>query len=83
MEKRYVVRLTPEERDRLEGLVAVIPARVRRPKDKAKAEVGVQVVERWIMAARPCNAGLQVVRHHNLRYAAIETEGANVRTDPV
>ncbi len=31
--------------------VAVIPARVRRPRDKAKVEVGVQVVERWIMAA--------------------------------
>jgi len=30
--------------------VAVIPARVRRPKDKAKVEVGVQVVERWIIA---------------------------------
>lgn len=30
--------------------VAVIPARLRKPKDKAKAEVGVQVVERWIMA---------------------------------
>ncbi len=30
--------------------VAVIPARVRRPKDKAKAEIGVQVVERWILA---------------------------------
>jgi transposase len=30
--------------------VAVIPARVRRPRDKAKVEVGVQVVERWIIA---------------------------------
>jgi transposase len=28
----------------------VIPARVRRPKDKAKVEVGVQIVERWILA---------------------------------
>ncbi|WP_394743676.1 hypothetical protein, partial [Escherichia albertii] len=28
----------------------VLPARPRKPKDKAKAEVGVQVVERWIMA---------------------------------
>ena len=26
-------------------------ARVRRPKDKAKVEVGVQIVERWILAA--------------------------------
>ncbi len=30
--------------------VAVIPARVARPRDKAKVEVGVQVVERWILA---------------------------------
>lgn len=30
--------------------VAVIPARVRKPKDKSKAEVGVQIVERWILA---------------------------------
>jgi len=30
---------------------AVIPARARRPRDKAKVEVGVQVVERWILAA--------------------------------
>jgi transposase len=35
--------------------VAVVPARIRRPKDKAKAEIGVQVVERWILA---------VLRHH-------------------
>jgi transposase len=28
----------------------VIPARVRKPKDKAKVEVGVQVVQRWILA---------------------------------
>ena len=31
--------------------VAVVPARPHKPKDKAKAEVGVQVVERWILAA--------------------------------
>ncbi len=31
--------------------VAVVPARVRRPRDKAKAESGVQVVERLILAA--------------------------------
>lgn len=30
---------------------AVIPARVRRPQDKGKAESGVQLVERWILAA--------------------------------
>ena len=31
--------------------VAIVPARVRKPKDKAKAEVGVQIVERWILAS--------------------------------
>lgn len=30
--------------------VAVLPARVYHPRDKAKAEVGVQVVERWVLA---------------------------------
>ena len=29
---------------------AVLPTRVARPRDKAKAETGVQVVERWILA---------------------------------
>lgn len=29
---------------------AIIPARSAKPKDKAKAEVAVQIVERWIMA---------------------------------
>jgi transposase len=33
----------------------VIPARVRKPRDKAKVEAGVLVVERWILAA---------LRHH-------------------
>ncbi len=35
--------------------LAVIPARPYKPKDKAKAEVGVQIVERWILAR---------LRHH-------------------
>jgi len=30
--------------------VAVVPARPYKPKDKSKAEVAVQIVERWIMA---------------------------------
>jgi transposase len=30
--------------------VAIVPARAGRPRDKAKVEVGVQVVERWILA---------------------------------
>src|SRR5699024_10433765 len=35
--------------------VAIVPARPYKPKDKAKAEVGVQIVERWILAR---------LRHH-------------------
>ena len=30
---------------------AILPARVRRPRDKAKVEAGVLLVERWILAA--------------------------------
>ncbi len=30
--------------------IAVLPARVRKPRDKAKVETGVQIVERWILA---------------------------------
>jgi transposase len=30
--------------------IAVVPARAYKPRDKAKVEVGVQVVERWILA---------------------------------
>ena len=32
------------------GFFVILPARPRKPQDKAKVEVGVQVVERWIMA---------------------------------
>jgi len=35
--------------------VAIVPARAARPRDKATVEVGVQVVERWILAR---------LRHH-------------------
>lgn len=34
---------------------AVLPTRPRKPRDKSKVEVGVQIVERWILAA---------LRHH-------------------
>jgi len=30
--------------------IAVLPTRPRKPRDKAKVEVGVQIVERWILA---------------------------------
>jgi len=29
----------------------IMPSRVRKPKDKSKVEVGVQVVERWVLAS--------------------------------
>jgi transposase len=32
--------------------VAVIPARIRRPRDKAQVAAGVLVVERWLLARR-------------------------------
>ena len=48
---RYEPDLNPTYQDLAEHYgIAVIPTRVRKPKDKAKAEVGVQVVERWILA---------------------------------
>jgi transposase len=31
--------------------VGILPARPYRPRDKAKAEVGVQIVQRWVLAA--------------------------------
>ena len=52
---RYEPDLNPTYQDLAQHYgVAVIPTRVRKPKDKAKVEVGVQVVERWILA-RLCN----------------------------
>jgi transposase len=48
---RYEPDLNPTYQDLAQHYgTAVVPARVRKPKDKAKAEVGVQVVERWILA---------------------------------
>ena len=49
---RYEPELNLTYRDLAEHYgVAVIPARVRRPKDKAKVEVAVQIAQRWIIAA--------------------------------
>ena len=49
---RYEPKLNPSYLDLATHYdVAVIPARVRKPKDKAKAEAGVQLVQRWILAA--------------------------------
>ena len=48
---RYEPDLNPTYHDLAQHYgVAVLPARVRKPQDKAKVEVGVQVVERWILA---------------------------------
>jgi hypothetical protein len=48
---RYEPELNPTYHDlALHYGVAVMRARVRKPRDKAKVEVGVQVVERWILA---------------------------------
>src|SRR5271169_5714497 len=48
----YEPDLNPTYRDLGEHYgAAILPARPYRPRDKAKAEVGVQVVQRWIVAA--------------------------------
>jgi transposase len=49
---------------------AVIPARPRKPRDKAKAESGVLVVERWILAA---------LRHHTFFNLAEANEAIRER----
>jgi len=49
---RYEPDINPTYQDLAEHYAtAVIPARVRRPRDKAKAESAVFVAERWILAA--------------------------------
>jgi len=48
---RYEPDLNPTYQDLAQHYgVAVLPTRVRKPRDKAKVEVGVQVVERWVLA---------------------------------
>jgi len=48
---RYEPDLNPTYADLAKHYgVAVLPARVRKPRDKAKAEAGVLLVERWILA---------------------------------
>ncbi len=41
---------------------AIVPARPRKPQDKAKAEVGVQIIERWSLAR---------LRHHTFSSMSI------------
>jgi transposase len=48
---RYEPEMNPTYQDlAVHYGVAVMPARVRKPRDKAKVEAGVQLVERWILA---------------------------------
>ena len=48
---RYEPEINPAYQDFAEHYaVAILPARVRKPRDKAKVETGVLVVERWILA---------------------------------
>jgi len=48
---RYEPDLNPTYLDMAKHYgTVVLPARIHKPKDKAKVEVGVQVVERWILA---------------------------------
>jgi transposase len=48
---RYEPEINPAYQDFAEHYgVAILPARVRKPRDKAKVETGVLIVERWILA---------------------------------
>lgn len=48
---RYEPQINPAYQDFAEHYgVAILPTRVRKPRDKAKVETGVLVVERWILA---------------------------------
>jgi len=48
---RYEPEINPSYQDFAEHYgIAILPARVRKPRDKAKVEVGVLLVERWILA---------------------------------
>jgi transposase len=47
----YVPDIDPRYRDLAEHYgVAVLRGRSRKPRDKAKVEVCVQIIERWILA---------------------------------
>ena len=63
---RYEPELNPFYQNMAEHYgVGVIPARVRKPRDKAKVEVGVQIAQRWIVAA---------LRHHRFHSLAALNE---------
>jgi transposase len=46
-----IIDRTTGEIHEAQVFVAVVPTRVRKPRDKAKVEGGVLIVERWILAA--------------------------------
>ena len=49
---RYDPELNPSYRELAEHYgTSIVPARPRKPRDKAKVEVGVLIVQRWIIAA--------------------------------
>lgn len=49
--RRYEPDINPAYQEFAEHYgVAILPARVRKPRDKAKVETGVLIVERWILA---------------------------------
>ena len=48
---RYEPEINPSYQDFAEHYaLAILPARVRKPRDKAKVEAGVLIVERWVLA---------------------------------
>lgn len=52
---------------------AIIPARPRKPQDKAKAEVGVQIIERWILARLRHQTFFSLAElNHNIKALLIE-----------
>jgi transposase len=52
---------------------AIVPARPRKPRDKAKVEVGVQIAQRWILA-RIRNEQFFSLRALNIRIAELREE---------
>jgi len=67
---RYEPDLNPSYQDLAEHFnTTVLPARVRKPRDKAKVENGVLLVERWILA---------VLRHQQF-FSLSELNGAIAR----
>jgi transposase len=70
---RYEPDLNPTYREMAEHYgLAIVPARPYKPRDKAKAEAGVQVAQRWIVAA---------LRHRKFRKLAELNEAIAVLLD--